>query len=55
MLTLAKAQKELRAGRLLAEPNAKARQFVKEVMVTAGPECPTASEILSEAGLLRSV
>lgn len=42
MLILAKAQKELRAGRLLTAPNAKARLFVKEVIVTAGPEWPRA-------------
>jgi len=38
MLILANKQKDLRAGRLLAAPKAKARQLVREVIVTAGPE-----------------
>ena len=45
--TLEKAQKELRAGRLLAAPNAKASAFVKDVIVMAGPEWAIASWILA--------
>ena len=46
MHILAKRQKELRASKLLAAPRPKARILVKEVIVTAGPECPMASWIL---------
>ena len=45
MLTAAKMQKELRAWREVVPPKAKARQFVREVTVMAGPACPRASWI----------
>jgi len=45
--TLANMQNDRRAGRLVVDPNAKARAFVRDVIVIAGPEWPRAVIILS--------
>ena len=46
MVTLANRQKDLRASRLLRAPKEKARAFVTEVIVMAGPAWLIASWIL---------
>ena len=52
---LANIQKLRKAIRLVVAPKAKARAFVSEVMVMAGPEWLRASEIRSMVGFLMSV
>ena len=53
--TLANRQNDLKAGRLVVAPNAKARAFVSDVIVIAGPEWPSAEIIRSSVACLRSV
>lgn len=52
---LANIQKLRKAIRLVVAPKAKARAFVSEVMVMAGPEWLRASVIRSMVGFLMSV
>jgi len=53
--TLANRQNDLKAGRLVVAPNAKAKAFVSDVIVIAGPEWPSAEMIRSSVACLRSV
>ena len=55
MQTLANMQKLLRASRVVVPPKAKARAFVSEVIVIAGPEWPSASVMRSIVVFLISV
>ena len=50
-----KKQKLFKAGREVAQPQKKAIEFVKEVMVIEGPECYIPILILSLTGRVASV
>ena len=48
-------QKDFKAGRLVVAPKAKASALVRDVIVMAGPECPSALTIRSLVGCVKLV